>query len=241
MPNQLALKVNELDAHYKDFQALWNVSFEVHKGEIVSIIGANGSGKSTLLNLIAGLLAPSRGTIEFFGERIDGLLPHETVPRGIALVPEGRRVFPRLTVYENLVMGSYTPKMRAKKDEMLAKIYELFPLLEARRRQMANTLSGGEQQMLAIGRAMMSEPQLILCDEISLGLAPVVIKDIYKRLRQINQDGITIVLVEQDIQRSLKVANRAYIMLEGKVVLEGEPSSLTEEQVKKAYFGINPD
>ena len=241
MPNRLALKVSELDAHYKDFQALWNVSFEVKKGEMVSIIGANGSGKSTLLNSIAGLLAPSRGTIEFFGERIDGLLPHETVPRGITLVPEGRRVFPRLSVYENLVMGSYTPKKRAKKDEMLAKIYELFPLLEARGHQMANTLSGGEQQMLAIGRAMMSEPQLILCDEISLGLAPVVIKDIYKRLRQINQDGITIVLVEQDIKRSLKVANRAYIMLEGKVVLEGEPSSLTEEQVKKAYFGINPD
>ena len=241
MPNHLALKVSNLDAHYKDFQALWNVSFEVKKGEIVSIIGANGSGKSTLLNSIAGLLAPSRGIIEFFGERIHGLLPHETVPRGITLVPEGRRVFPRLTVYENLVMGSYTPKMRAKKDEMLANIYELFPILEERRRQMANTLSGGQQQMLAIGRAMMSEPQLILCDEISLGLAPVVIKDIYKRLRQINQDGITIVLVEQDIQRSLKVANRAYIMLEGKVVLEGEPSSLTEEQVKKAYFGINPD
>lgn len=241
MPNRPALKVSELDAHYKDFQALWNVSFEVNKGEIVSIIGANGSGKSTLLNSIAGLLAPSRGTIEFFGERIDGLLPHETVPRGIALVPEGRRVFPRLSVYENLVMGSYTPKMRAKKDEMLAKIYELFPILESRHQQMANTLSGGEQQMLAIGRAMMSEPQLILCDEISLGLAPVVIKDIYKRLRQINQDGITIVLVEQDIKRSLKVANRAYIMLEGKVVLEGEPSALTEERVKKAYFGINPD
>ena len=240
MPKRLALKVSELDAHYKDFQALWNVSFEVNKGEMVSIIGANGSGKSTLLNSIAGLLTPSRGTIEFFGERIDGLLPHETVPRGITLVPEGRRVFPRLTVYENLVLGSYTPKMRAKKDETLTKIYELFPILEERRRQMANTLSGGEQQMLAIGRAMMSEPQLILCDEISLGLAPVVIKDIYKRLGQINQEGITIVLVEQDIKRSLKVANRAYIMLEGKVVLEGEPSALTEAQVKKAYFGINP-
>jgi len=240
VPKPLALKVSDLDAHYKDFQALWNISFEAHKGEMVSIIGANGSGKSTLLNSIAGLLAPSRGTIEFCGERIDGLLPHETVPRGITLVPEGRRVFPRLTVYENLFMGSYTPKMRAKKDETLAKIYELFPILEERRRQMANTLSGGEQQMLAIGRAMMSQPLLILCDEISLGLAPVVIKDIYKRLRQINRDGITIVLVEQDIKRSLKVANRAYIMLEGKVVLEGEPSTLTEEQVKKAYFGINP-
>jgi len=233
-----ALKIDDLDVHYKDFQALWNVSFEVRSGEIVSVIGANGSGKSTLLNTIAGLLAPSRGTINFFGERIDGLLPHETVPRGITLVPEGRRVFPRLTVFENLVMGSYTPRTRADKDETLKKIYELFPILRVRHNQMANTLSGGEQQMLAIGRAMMSEPKLILCDEISLGLAPVVIKDIYKRLGQINREGITIVLVEQDIKRSLKVANRAYIMLEGKVVLEGQPATLTEEQVKKAYFGI---
>jgi branched-chain amino acid transport system ATP-binding protein len=233
-----ALKVDYLDVHYKDFQALWNVSFEVRPREIVSVIGANGSGKSTLLNTIAGLLAPSRGTINFFGERIDGLLPHETVPRGITLVPEGRRVFPRLTVFENLVMGSYTPRTRAGKDETLKKVYALFPILRVRHSQMANTLSGGEQQMLAIGRAMMSEPKLILCDEISLGLAPVVIKDIYKRLGQINREGITIVLVEQDIKRSLKVANRAYIMLEGKVVLEGQPATLTEEQVKKAYFGI---
>jgi len=233
-----ALKVDCLDVHYEDFQALWNVSFEVRQREIVSVIGANGSGKSTLLNTIAGLLAPSRGTINFFGERIDGLLPHETVPRGITLVPEGRRVFPRLTVFENLVMGSYTPRTRAGKDETLKKVYELFPILRVRHNQMANTLSGGEQQMLAIGRAMMSEPKLILCDEISLGLAPVVIKDIYKRLGQINREGITIVLVEQDIKRSLKVANRAYIMLEGKVVLEGQPAALTEERVKKAYFGI---
>ena len=238
MSDNAALKVGGLDVQYKDFQALWNVSFEVRQGEIVSVIGANGSGKSTLLNTIAGLLSPSRGTIKFFGERIDGLLPHETVPRGITLVPEGRRVFARLTVFENLVMGSYTPRTRAGKDEMLKKIYELFPILRVRHNQMANTLSGGEQQMLAIGRAMMSEPKLILCDEISLGLAPVVIKDIYKRLGQINREGITIVLVEQDIKRSLKVANRAYIMLEGKVVLEGQPASLTEEQVKKAYFGI---
>ena len=238
MSDNAALKVGGLDVQYKDFQALWNVSLEVRQGEIVSVIGANGSGKSTLLNTIAGLLSPSRGTIKFFGERIDGLLPHETVPRGITLVPEGRRVFPRLTVFENLVMGSYIPRTRAGKDEMLKKIYELFPILRARHNQMANTLSGGEQQMLAIGRAMMSEPKLILCDEISLGLAPVVIKDIYKRLGQINREGITIVLVEQDIKRSLKVANRAYIMLEGKVVLEGQPATLTEEQVKKAYFGI---
>lgn len=238
MPNNSALRVSELDVHYKDFQALWGISLEVGEGEIVSVIGANGAGKSTLLNTISGLLNPTQGTIEFFGEKIDGLPPHETVPRGITLVPEGRRIFPRLTVYENLFMGSYTPRTRAKRDEALSKLYELFPVLKTRRNQMGNTLSGGEQQMLALGRALMSDPRLILCDEISLGLAPVVIKSIYRRLRQINQDGITIMLVEQDVKRSLKAARRAYIMLEGKIVLQGEPSSLSEEQVKKAYFGI---
>lgn len=238
MPDRVALKVTELDVHYKDFQALWNVSIEVKEGEIVSVIGANGSGKSTLLNTISGLLTPTQGNIEFLGEMIDGQAPYETVDRGISLVPEGRRVFARLTVYENLVMGSYTSRSRAKKDQALIKVYELFPRLKERYNQMADTLSGGEQQMLAVGRALMSEPKLILCDEISLGLAPVIIKDIYKRLRRINEEGITVVLVEQDIKRSLKAANHAYIMLEGKVVLEGEPSSLTEEQVRKAYFGI---
>ena len=238
MANNLALKVSELDVHYKDFQALWNVSLEVKEGEIVSVIGANGAGKSTLLNTVSGLLTPTRGTVEFFGDRIDGEPPHKTVPRGITLVPEGRRIFPRLTVYENLIMGSYTPRKRAKRDEGMNRLYELFPVLKARRNQMGNTLSGGEQQMLALGRALMSDPRLILCDEISLGLAPVVIKSIYKRLEHINQNGITIVLVEQDVKRSLKAANRAYIMLEGKTVLEGDPSSLSEEEVKKAHFGI---
>jgi branched-chain amino acid transport system ATP-binding protein len=236
--NNLALKVSELDVHYKDFQALWNVSVEVKEREIVSVIGADGAGKSTLLNTVSGLLRPSRGKVEFFGERIDGEPPHKTVPKGITLVPEGRRIFPRLTVYENLFMGSYTPRTRPKRDEAMSKLYELFPVLKARRNQMGNTLSGGEQQMLALGRALMSDPRLILCDEISLGLAPVVIKSIYKKLDQINQNGITIVLVEQDVKRSLKAANRAYIMLEGKMVLEGDPSSLSEKEVKKAYFGI---
>lgn len=238
MSGSIAVKVSDLDVHYGDFQALWNVSLEVGEGEIVSVIGANGSGKSTLLNTISGLLTPSHGTIEFFGERINGLPPHETVPRGVTLVPEGRRIFPRLTVYENLVMGSYTPRTRSKREDTLSKVCELFPVLNERHYQMADTLSGGEQQMLAIARAMMSEPKLILFDEISLGLAPVIIKGIYKRLGQINQEGITIVLVEQDVKRSLKAASRAYVMLEGKIALEGRPSSLTEDQVKKAYFGI---
>lgn len=238
MSKSLALKVTDLDVHYKDFQALWNVSLETKEGEVVSVIGANGAGKSTLLSTVSGVLAPTTGTIEFFGERIDALPPHETVARGLSMVPEGRRIFPRLTVYENLVMGSYTPRSRAKRDRALSKILELFPVLKARHHQMGNTLSGGEQQMLAIGRALMSEPKLILCDEISLGLAPLIIKGIYRELKRINEEGITIILVEQDIKRSLKAAGYAYIMLQGKVVLEGTPSSLNEEEVKKAYFGI---
>jgi branched-chain amino acid transport system ATP-binding protein len=236
--NHLALKVTNLDVHYKDFQALWDVSLEVRQGEIVSIIGANGAGKSTLLNTISGLSAPTRGQIEFFGEDISGLPAHKTLAGGLSLVPEGRRVFPRLTVYENLVMGSYTPRSRPGKDEALDKLYNLFPILRARSGQMADTLSGGEQQMLAIARALMSDPKMVLCDEISLGLAPTIIKDIYRRLNQINDEGLTIVLVEQDIKRSLKAARHAYVMLEGKIVLKGDPSSLSEEEVKKAYFGI---
>ncbi len=238
MINRTALKVDSLDVHYKDFQAIWDVSLEVRQGEIVSIIGANGAGKSTLLGAFAGLNPPTRGVIELFGRRIDGLPPHEIVPRGMALVPEGRRVFPRLSVYENLIMGSYVPKARAKREDLLYKIHDLFPILKERQDQMADTLSGGEQQMLAVGRAMMSQPKLILCDEISLGLAPLVIKDIYRRLKQINREGITVVLVEQDVKRSLKAAERVYIMLKGKLALEGRPADLTEEDVRKAYFGI---
>ena len=238
MPVKLALKVSELEVYYKAFHALWDVSMEVREGEIISIIGANGAGKSTLFKTIAGILVPTRGTIQLFGERIEGLPPHVTVPKGLALVPEGRRIFPRLTVYENLIMGSYTPRSRSKREDTARQIYNLFPILRPRRNQMGNTLSGGEQQMLAIGRALMSDPKIILCDEISLGLAPLVIKSIYSQLGQLNKDGITIVMVEQDVKRSLKAANRVYVMLEGKMVLTGEPSSLSEEEVKKAYFGI---
>jgi branched-chain amino acid transport system ATP-binding protein len=238
MPVKLALEVSGLDVYYKDFRALWDVSMEVRQGEIIAIIGANGAGKSTFFKTIPGILVPTRGTIYLFEERIDGLPPHVTVSKGMASVPEGRRIFPRLTVYENLFMGSYTPRSRSKREDALGQIYSLFPILKTRRNQMGNTLSGGEQQMLAIGRALMSDPKIILCDEISLGLAPLVVKSIYRRLREINQNGITIVLVEQDVKRSLKVSNRVYVMLKGKMVLTGEPTSLSEEEVKKAYFGI---
>ena len=238
MADNAMLKVRNLDVHYGDFQALWDISIEVGKGKVVSIIGANGSGKSTLLNTISGLLKPSHGAIEFLGESIHNLGPHEMVARGISLVPEGRRLFPSLTVFENLIIGSYAPRSRKKRDWALGKVYELFPILKERASQMSDTLSGGEQQMLAIARALMSDPSLILFDEISLGLAPLIIKNIYQTVREINQQGITVVLVEQDVKRSLKAASMAYIMLEGKLVLQGEPSTLSEKAVREAYFGL---
>ena len=232
------LRVRNIDVFYHDFRALWDVSLEVEEALVVSIIGANGAGKSTLLNAIAGLLNPSQGAIEFRGKKINGLMPYLAVAEGISLVPEGRRIFPRLTVLENLEMGCYIPKARHKKNEVLRKIYELFPILEERRNQLSSTLSGGEQQMLAVGRALMSEPRLILFDEISLGLSPLVIKHIYQRVKQINTEGITALLVEQDIQRSLKVAQKVYIMQSGRIRLEGRPAELSQEDIRKAYFGL---
>ncbi len=232
------LRVQNIDVFYHDFHALWGVSIDVEEAKVVSIIGANGAGKSTLLNTIAGVYSPTNGVIEFRGKRINGLTPYQAVAEGISLVPEGRRVFPRLTVLENLEMGSYLPKARKKKDELLKKVYDLFPILLERKNQLASTLSGGEQQMLAIGRALMSEPILILFDEISLGLAPLVIKHIYQRVKQINLEGITVLLVEQDIQRSLKAANKVYIMQSGKIRLSGKPEELSQEEIRKAYFGI---
>ena len=236
---QSLLRVEHVDAHYGDFHALWDVSLDVEEAQVVSIIGANGAGKSTLLSTIAGVKKPSHGTVQFRGRQINGMSPYQLVVEGISLVPEGRRVFPRLTVLENLEIGSYTPKARKRKPEALKKIYELFPVLEARKNQLSATLSGGEQQMLAIGRALMSWPQLILFDEISLGLSPLVIKQIYQRVKQINTEGITALLVEQDIQRSLKAAHNVYVMQSGRIRLEGEPKSLTQEDIRKAYFGLS--
>jgi branched-chain amino acid transport system ATP-binding protein len=232
------LRVQNIDVFYHDFHALWDVSLEVEEALVVSIIGANGAGKSTLLNTIAGVLNPSQGTIEFHGKKVKGWMPYQAVAEGISMVPEGRRIFPRLTVLENLEMGCYIPKARRKKNEVLRKIYELFPILEERKSQLSSTLSGGEQQMLAVGRALMSEPRLILFDEISLGLSPLVIKNIYQRVKQINSEGITALLVEQDIQRSLKAAHKVYIMQSGRVRLEGRPRELSQEDIRKAYFGF---
>lgn len=232
------LRVQKIDVFYHDFHALWDISLEVEETLVVSIIGANGAGKSTLLNTIAGVLNPSQGTIEFHGKKINGIMPYQAVAEGISLVPEGRRIFPRLTVLENLEMGCYIPKARRRKNDVLQKTYELFPILEERKDQLSSTLSGGEQQMLAIGRALMSGPRLILFDEISLGLAPLVIKQIYQKVKQINMEGTTVLLVEQDIQRSLKASHKVYIMQSGRISLEGSPRELSQEDIHKAYFGI---
>jgi branched-chain amino acid transport system ATP-binding protein len=238
MSVETVLKIDNLNVHYGDLQAVWNISLTVDAGQIISIIGANGAGKSTTLRSVAGLMPPSKGRIEFMGRDITALKPFQTVAEGIAMVPEGRRIFPRLTVKENLLIGAYTPRARKRAQAACQRIYNLFPVLRERADQLGTNLSGGEQQMLAIGRALMSEPKLILFDEISLGLAPLAIKDIYAKLKEINREGISVVLVEQDIKRSLKASSWTYIFQKGHIALSGDPAALTEEEVKKAYFGV---
>lgn len=236
--NRTILNVENLDVHYDELHAVRKVSLRVMEGQIVSIIGANGAGKSTFLRAISGLMQPTGGRIDFLGQDVTQMKPFQTVAAGITMVPEGRRIFPRLTVKENLLIGAYTPHAREHINETIEKIYTLFPILADRINQLGTDLSGGEQQMLAIGRALMGSPKMILFDEISLGLAPLVIKDIYEKVKEINQEGIAVVLVEQDIKRSLKASSMTYIFLEGRMVLSGDPAQLTEEEVKKAYFGI---
>lgn len=217
---------------------MWDVSLSVQAGEIVAIIGANGSGKSTLLDTISGLVHPAKGRIEFEGRNISASEPFHIVDLGISQVPEGRRIFPDLSVLENLIIGSYNRKARPEKAQNLQKVEQLFPVLRARKAQLAKTLSGGEQQMLAIGRGLMSSPKLMLFDEMSLGLAPILVNELYRALREIRERGITILFVEQNVRRSLTEADRAYIMETGRVVLSGNVAELREEdKVKKAYFG----
>jgi branched-chain amino acid transport system ATP-binding protein len=238
IPEETLLKVSHIDVFHGSFQALWDVSLTIKRGEIVAIIGANGSGKSTLLDTISGLVHPTKGSIEFEGKDISAREPFRIVDLGISQVPEGRMVFPDLTVLENLIIGSYNRKARSKREQNLQRAYQLFPVLEERKSQLAKTLSGGEQQMLAIGRGLMSDPKLILLDEMSLGLAPMLVNELYRILREIRDQGITILFVEQNVRRSLTEADRAYIMEAGRVVLSGDVATLREEErVKKAYFG----
>ncbi len=232
------LEVKDLNVYYGQFQALHDIELTVGKGRIVSLMGTNSAGKSTLLKAVTGLLKPATGTILYDGERIDGLAPDKIVDRGIALVPQGRKIFASLSVGENLLVGSYAPQARRKRRDSLDYVLTLFPSLKARFRQPGQNLSGGEQQMLAIGRALMAQPRFIIFDEISLGLSPLLVTEIYNSVKKLIQGGLTVVLVEQDVKRSLKACDYAYIMQEGKITLKGDPRHFTEEVVKKAYFGL---
>jgi len=236
---EAVLRVNNIDVFHGSIQALWDVSLEVRPGEMLALIGANTSGKSTLLNTISGLLHPAKGSIEFEGADISTLDPFQIVELGISQVPEGRKLFPEMTVLNNLIIGSYNRRARSKREQNLKKVYTHFPILEKRKSQLAKTLSGGEQQMLAIGRGLMADPKLMLLDEISLGLAPIILDELYRALREIRERGITILFVEQNVRRTLQEADRAYIMESGSVVLSGSPAELQEEEeVRKAYFGV---
>jgi branched-chain amino acid transport system ATP-binding protein len=229
------LEVDRVASFYGDFQALSEVSLRVAEGETVAVIGANGAGKSTLLRTVAGLQGRGRGSVAFDGRPLDGVPTHRRLGLGIALVPEGRRIFPSLTVEENLRVG--VVRDRAGRWDLGA-VLELFPALADKRRRPGTLLSGGEQQMLAIGRALMANPRLLLLDEVSLGLAPLVVRRIYQTLPEITGGGATVVLVEQDIGQALAAADRVYCLLEGRVALQGRPAELTREQITDAYFGL---
>jgi branched-chain amino acid transport system ATP-binding protein len=234
------LQISDLSIYYGKSIALRNISLEVGDGEIVSLLGANGAGKSTTLRTISGLLTPRSGEITFLGEKINGFPPHKIVKKGVSHCPEGRRIFPEMDVYENLVMmGAY---LRSDKKEVmgsLESVYTLFPKLKERRKQKGGTLSGGEQQMLAIGRALMSKPKLLLLDEPSLGLSPTAVLDLAKRIREIHQSGVTVLLVEQNARMALGISDRAYVLEVGKIALSGKAKDLIQvDQVRKAYLGM---
>lgn len=229
------IQTEELQAFYGDAQALFGMNFGLDEGELVAVIGANGAGKSTLMKSLTGLVRVARQQVLFQGQPIGGMRPGDIVKKGIALVPEGRRLFPSLSVEENLRMGAFAGR-RGPWD--LARLYRLFPVLEARRNAPATSLSGGQQQMVAIGRALMSNPTVLLCDEISLGLAPVIIREIYEALPLIVAEGMSVVIVEQDVSVAQRVSQRIYCMQEGRISLEGASAELTREQISHAYFGI---
>lgn len=232
------LKIDNIDVYYGAIHALKGISLEVKEGEIVTLIGANGAGKSTTLRTISGLLKPKTGSITFLGQNIEGVRAHEIVKKGISQVPEGRRVFVEMTVMENLDLGAFVRKDKAGIQQDLKHVFELFPRLEERKNQSAGTLSGGEQQMLAMGRALMSRPKLLLLDEPSMGLAPLLIKEIFNIIVDINKSGTTVLLVEQNANMALSIANRAYVLETGRITLSGSAKELAaSEDVRKAYLG----
>jgi branched-chain amino acid transport system ATP-binding protein len=233
------LEICNVNTLYGKAQALWDVCLEINEAEIVAMIGANGAGKTTLLNTISGLLRPASGSVEFLDRRIDGLPPHSIVELGISHVPEGGRVFPDMTVRENLEMGAYPYHAWKQKEETLEQVYRVFPILKEREGQLARTLSGGERQMLAIGRGLMSKPRLCLLDEPSYGLAPLLVAEIFRIIQELRDQGITVFLIEQNVRHTLEIADRAYVLENGRVCLEGACDELLRsDYVRKAYLGL---
>ena len=232
------LKVTDLKVYYGVIQAIKGISFEVNEGEVIALIGANGAGKTTMLHTVTGLVEAKAGTVEFEGRDITKMPGHKIVTLGMAHVPEGRRVFSDLTVLENLKLGAYTRKDKNEVEETLKMVYKRFPRLEERKNQMAGTLSGGEQQMLAMGRALMSHPKIILMDEPSMGLSPIFVNEIFDIIKEVSASGTTVLLVEQNAKKALSIADRAYVLETGKIVLEGKADELMNDaSVKKAYLG----
>ncbi|MBN2015063.1 MAG: ABC transporter ATP-binding protein [Candidatus Altiarchaeota archaeon] len=232
------LEVKELSVFYGKVQVIWDTTFKVKEGEVVTLLGSNGAGKTTTVKTIQGLLKPKTGTIKFNDKKIGGLPAYKIVEEGIALVPEGREIFPKMTVQENLALGAYVSRAKEKIGENLGWVFCLFPKLEERKKQLAGTMSGGEQQMLAIARALMSKPRLLMLDEPSLGLAPMIVLQVFCIIEKLKEEGVTILLVEQNIHHALEISDRAYVMEKGKIILEGKGVELLKDKyVKKAYLG----
>ncbi len=232
------LEVKDIEVYYGMIQAIKGISFSVNEGEVIALIGANGAGKTTILHTITGLLSPKKGSVCFEGQDITKIPAHKIVSLGMAHVPEGRRVFAELSVYENLKMGAYTRKDKKEIEETLEMVYERFPRLRERKNQLAGTLSGGEQQMLAMGRALMSHPKIILMDEPSMGLSPIMVNEIFKIIQDVSKSGTTVLLVEQNAKKALSIADRAYVLETGNIVLEGNAQELmNDDSIKKAYLG----
>ena len=233
------LKVSGIDVFYGDLQVLWDVSFEVRDKEILVLVGANGAGKSTTLKTISGLLKPRKGSIEFDGVRLDQLSPDKVIGQGVVHVPEARRLFREMSVEENLIMGSLAPEAKKKRTQTMEWVYELFPRMKERRKQAAGTMSGGEQQMCAIGRGLMALPKVLMFDEPSLGLSPILVQEVFEIAKRINKEGVTVMLVEQNVRQTLAMCDRAYVLENGRVVLQGTGNELSNDpHVKEAYLGI---
>jgi len=233
------LEINNINTFYGRVQSLWDVSLKVNEAEIVALVGANGSGKTTLLNTICGLISPASGSITFLGQRIDKLAPYAIVEMGLSHIPEGGRIFPDMTVRENLEMGAYPLHAWKEKEETIKHVYRIFPRLQERENQLARTLSGGEKQMLAMGRGLMSKPKMCMFDEPSYGLAPKLVLEVFRIVKSLREEGITVLLVEQNVRHTLEIADRAYVLENGRVVLEGGGEELLQsDYIKKAYLGL---